>query len=228
MKEYRVGYDKLNFLLVNLKKDMYTKYWYEEDKGISKFYVNFYDYLLSQVEYFVTGQIYTDRDIEYVLSVKKYVESFVTDSIYKDYVQYEKRFNNMFRTFLKDLLLLLLKMNLTEREGVVLITPTLPVEMIKDWEKKDIVDKDDFKVLYSGETVRKYMDKFNKGELDLEEYYLGFSKMFYSDMPDTVVLEDLESFLKSSDSGKREVAVRLIIYYDIIEGNITGILDERS
>ena len=228
MKEYRVGYDKLNFLLVNLKKDMYTKYWYEEEKGISKFYVNFYDYLLSQVEYFVTGQIYTDRDIEYVLSVKKYVESFVTDSIYKDYVQYEKRFNNMFRTFLKDLLLLLLKMNLTEREGVVLITPTLPVEMIKDWEKKDIVDKDDFKVLYSGETVRKYMDKFNKGELDLEEYYLGFSKMFYSDMPDTVVLEDLESFLKSSDSGKREVAVRLIIYYDIIEGNITGILDERS
>ena len=232
MKEYRIGYDKLNFLLVNLKKGLYTKYWYEESKEVKirRYYINFYDYILSQVEYSVANQIYTDRQIEDVLAVKRYVESFVNGSAYKDFERYERKFRQLYVNFIKDIVLLSLKINLTDREDVMIIQPTLPEEMIEGWEEKVKFEKDNNKVRYSVEAVKDYVKKFS-GETDNEElfedYLIGLSRMYYNDMPDTVVVGDLRDFFNSREEGKREVAGRMLLYYDIVKHSQLGIIEER-
>lgn len=243
--EEAVKHRHLNSVLVNVHPTIFDKAVLRTEAN-KKLYVNFYDYVASQLHMFLLKAIYPERDLNSYLYAKEFLESFANKGNLKHLNSMVTNYKKVFQWFIFDLTVVRYKtVTLNTDEHFVDIVPTLPKIMWEESGSEGLRGKYlefDFKEKYLTElqdgnfncivlrrgVVEEFIDRCHRGDIDLMVFS---SDLLLNKIPlidDWYSLDELYNcIMETSPSVKQNIYATTLLYTYLNHLELVCLIDQR-
>lgn len=234
MKEYSVPSTSVNSLIINNYTTV-TEYWFNFEDS-RRYYLNFYDYLLSQVNTQFLSDIYPQRNMDVYSTALKYFHSVFKDTAHNRLQGYKEAVIKAYGWFLHDISEIVINLVFRCGKEVPNIIPTIPKFMFSDM--RNVIYKDSLEfypaelptvLIYPSSLIQSYRLKFKKENETAENNLYDVNYILRDLFEERLVVDIVEfrEWIKDLDNPRGYYLCKAIIYRLLSINRVFGFVDER-